>query len=84
MSQQVKLFKQRYYRNINTLWLCRPVLLPGNFQSENVTAGEEFKQRYFRKSNNLILCRPVLISGYLQSEHVAEAENFPTTILSEH
>jgi len=36
MSQQVKGLKQRYYRNINTFSLCRPVLLSGNLQSEHV------------------------------------------------
>jgi len=36
----VEVFKQRYYRNIKTLSLCRPVLLSGNFQSEHVAAGE--------------------------------------------
>ena len=40
MSQQGKLFKQRYYRNINTLSLSRPVLLSGNIQSEHIAAGE--------------------------------------------
>jgi len=32
--------KQRYYRNINTLSLRRPVLLSGNFQSEHVAGGQ--------------------------------------------
>jgi len=40
MSQQGKNFKQRYYRNINTLSLCRPVLLSGNVQSEQVAVEE--------------------------------------------
>jgi len=40
MSQQCKWFKQRYYRNINNLSHCRPVLLSGNFQSEHVAAVE--------------------------------------------
>jgi len=40
MSQQGKGFKQRYYRNLNTLSLCRSELLSGNFQSEHVAAGE--------------------------------------------
>ena len=38
-------FKQRYYRNINTLRLCRPVLLSGNFQSEHVAAGENVETK---------------------------------------
>jgi len=38
MSQQGKYFKQRYYRNINTLSLCGPELLSGNIQSEHVAA----------------------------------------------
>jgi len=41
MSQQGKVFKQRYYRNLNTFSLCSPVLLPANFQSQHVTAGEK-------------------------------------------
>jgi len=40
MSQQGKDYKQRYYRNINTLSLCRPVLLSGYVKSEHVAAGE--------------------------------------------
>jgi len=37
------MFKQRYYRNLNTLILCRPVLLSGILQSEHVAAGEIFQ-----------------------------------------
>jgi len=44
LSQQGKVYKQRYYRNINNLRHCRPLLLSGNDQSEHVTAGEVFKQ----------------------------------------
>jgi len=40
MSHQRKCFKQRYYRNMNNLSLCRPVLFSGNFQSEHVAAVE--------------------------------------------
>jgi len=40
MSQQGKGLKQRYYRNINNLSLCRQGLLSGNFQSEHVEAVE--------------------------------------------
>jgi len=40
MSQQGKVFKQRYYRNINTLGLYRPVLHAVNVLSEHVAAGE--------------------------------------------
>jgi len=40
MSQQVKVFKQRYYRKVNVLSLCRPELLSVNIQSEDVAAGE--------------------------------------------
>jgi len=39
MSQQGKWIKQRYYRNINNLSLCRPELLSGNLKSEHVAAG---------------------------------------------
>jgi len=42
MSQQGKRFKQRDYRNIYNLILCRPVLLSGNIQSEHFAAGERF------------------------------------------
>jgi len=34
------MFKQRYYRNLNKLRFCRPLLLSGNVESENVAAGE--------------------------------------------
>ena len=44
MSQQGKGFKQRYYRKLKTLNLCRPVLLSGNVQSEHVAAGKVFKR----------------------------------------
>ena len=40
MLDQGKVFRQRYYRNLNNLRLCRPVLLSGNFQFEHVAAGE--------------------------------------------
>jgi len=40
MSQQGKGFKQRYYRNLNALRLCRPLLLSGNVQSEHFAAGD--------------------------------------------
>jgi len=40
MSQQGKIFKQKYYRNINFLSLCRLVLLSGNVQFQHVAAGE--------------------------------------------
>jgi len=43
ISQQGSGFKQRYYRNLNTLSFCRPVLLLGNVLSENVAAGESFQ-----------------------------------------
>ena len=35
-----EMLKQRYYRNINNLRICRQVLLSGNFQCHNVAAGE--------------------------------------------
>jgi len=41
MSQQGKYLKQRYYRNLNTLSLCRLVLLSGKIQTEHVAAGEK-------------------------------------------
>jgi len=40
MSQQGKVFKQRYSPNIYNLSLCSPVLLSGNIQSQQVTTGE--------------------------------------------
>jgi len=39
MSQKWKVLKQRYYRNFNTLSLCRPVPVSGNVQSEHVAVG---------------------------------------------
>ena len=40
MSQNWKVFKQRYYGNINTFTLGRQVFLSDNFKSEHVAAGE--------------------------------------------
>jgi len=40
MPQQGKVFKQRYYGNINNLSLFMAVLLSGNIQSENVASVE--------------------------------------------
>jgi len=40
MSQESNGFKKRYYRYINILSLCRPVLLSGNVQSEHVAEFE--------------------------------------------
>ena len=40
MSQQGKVFKKRYCRNIKTLRLGRQKLLSGNFQCENDAEGE--------------------------------------------
>jgi len=40
MSQHSNGFKKRYYRYINILSLCRPVLLSGNVQSEHVAEVE--------------------------------------------
>ena len=53
MSQQGKLFKQQYYRNINTLSLCRRVLLSRNGQFEHVQQWKWLKQLYYRKLNTL-------------------------------
>jgi len=38
MSQQGKGLKQRYYRNFNTLSLCRPVFLSRNIQTQQDAA----------------------------------------------
>ena len=70
------MFKQRYYRKINTLNLCRPVLLSGNVQSEHVAEVEMVKQRYNCNTNSLSHCRRVLLSGNVQSEHVAQGKCF--------
>jgi len=83
MPQQGKCFKQRYYRKINTLSICSPVLLSGNVQSEHAAAGERVQKRYYRIINTLCLCRPVLLSSNFQSEQVAEVESVQSTILSE-
>jgi len=85
MSQQGNGLKQLYYRNLNTLNLCRPLLLSGNVQTEHVAlGGKVFKQRYYRNFNTLSLCRPVLLSSKVQSEYVTAGEKVHTTILSEH
>jgi len=44
MSQQGKGIIQQYYRNINSLSLCRPELLSGKNQSEHVAAGENVRK----------------------------------------
>jgi len=72
MSQQGKGSKKRYYRNLNILSLCRPVLLSGNVQSEHVATGEIVQTTILS-----------LLSGNVQSEHVATGEIVQTTILSE-
>jgi len=43
MSQQGIVSKQRYYRKLITLSLCRPVLFSGNLQSEYVETVEIFQ-----------------------------------------
>jgi len=83
MSHQWKVFKQRYYGNLNILSLYRPFLLPGNFQSEHVAGVENFKQRYYRNFNTLSVFRPVLLSSNSESEYVAAVEMFQRTIISE-
>jgi len=45
MSQQGKGIKQRYYRNINNLSLCRTVLLSGNVKSEHFAASDIVKNK---------------------------------------
>ena len=40
MAQQGKVFRQLYDPNMNTLRICRAVLLSGNVRSEHVAAGE--------------------------------------------
>jgi len=35
---EFEVFKQRYNRKLSSLFLCRPVLLSGNLQSEQVAA----------------------------------------------
>jgi len=42
MSEQWKIFKQRYYRKLNTLKLFRPVLFSGYVQFYHVAEGEIF------------------------------------------
>ena len=63
MSQQGKVFKQRYNRNMNTLRICSKMLFSGNVEIENVATGERFKQRYYRNIKTLRLCRPLLLLG---------------------
>jgi len=47
MSQEGKVFKQRYCRVINILRTCRTVLLSGNVNSEHFAAGETVQQTIF-------------------------------------
>ena len=75
------MFNQRYYRNIYTLSLCRPVLLSRNVESEHVAAWEKFQKRCYRNIYNLSFCSPVLLSVNVQSEHVAAGKSVQTTIL---
>ena len=83
MSQQRKVFKQRYYRKVNILSYRRPVLLSGNIQSEHVAAGEIDQTKILSNINTFRFRRPVLLSGNAQSEHVASGEFVQTTTLSE-
>jgi len=53
MSQQGNGFKQRYYRNFNTLSLCRPVLLSGNVQSEHVAAREIVQTKILSETEHI-------------------------------
>ena len=53
MSLKGNIFNQGYYGNINTLSVCRPVLLSGDVQSEHVAAGEMVQKRYYRNINTL-------------------------------
>jgi len=80
MSQQGKGFKQRYYRVINTLSFCMPVLPSGIYQSEHVTADVSDQIRYHRTLNILSSSRQVLLSSNVQSEHVVAGEGIQTTI----
>jgi len=84
MSQQGKCSNKRYYRNLNTLKLRRPVLLSGNFESEHVAAGEIVQTTIISDLTTLRLFRPVLLSGNFQSEHVSAGERVQAKILSEH
>ena len=76
MSLRGKVFKQRYYRDINTLSICRPVLLSCNVQSEHVVAEEKLQTTILLEHFTLRLCRPVLLSGNFQSENVAAGKVF--------
>jgi len=80
MSQQSKLFKQRYYRNLNNLSPGRSVLLSGYYKSEYVAAVQRLKQGYYRNINILSPCSPVLHLGNVQFEFVAAVEMVQTTI----
>jgi len=41
--------KERYFRNINILSLCRPVFLSGNVEFEHVAAGESVQTMILSK-----------------------------------
>jgi len=45
MSQQGKVFEQRYYQYLNNLSLCKPVILSGNVQSEQVAEVESVQTK---------------------------------------
>jgi len=75
------MLKQRYYRNINTLNFCSPMLLSAIVKSEHVAEWEKgFKQTYYRNIITLSLCRPALLLFNVQSEHVAAGEIVQTTL----
>ena len=77
------MFKQAYYRNINTFRPCSQCYFQVTSNLNMSQKGEVFKQRFHRILNIIRLCRPELLSGNLQSEHVARGESVQTTILYE-
>jgi len=84
MSQLGKEFKQRYYRNIYTLSLFRPVLHSGNVKSEHFAAGKNIQTTILLE---YLYYKPLYASVFsvnFLSEHVAAGESFQTMILSEH
>jgi len=83
MSQQEKVFRQRYYRNINTLASVGQSYFQVTSNLHMSQHWKVFKQRYYRNLNALSRCRPVLLSGNIQSQQVTAGETFQTTILSE-
>jgi len=61
MSQQGKVFKQRYYRKLNTLSILGQYYYQVASNLNMPQKGKIFKKRYYRNINTLSFSRPVLL-----------------------